>query len=188
VTSVTDRDDTIRDLAALVHNALHRYPSPSVRAGRVAKRIGLGEDDSAEAIEAGLREALGATAADRPQGLAGRVTAVLAAAGYTEAGREVFPGGFIMVPLSKCDWVQWARCGCPAGVTLAGEGFAVTEQDAWKEFYERKRDVDRARKSGERMELVTHDRWGAEIMPLMTAPCPHRPAEASAATAAGGAQ
>jgi hypothetical protein len=90
-----------------------------------------------------------------------------------------------MVPLSKCDWVQWARCGCPAGVTLAGEGFAVTEQDAWKEFYERKRDADRARKSGERMELVTHDRWGAEIMPQMMAPCPHRTAEASTATAAG---
>jgi hypothetical protein len=55
---MTDRDDTIRDLAALVHNALHRYPSPSVRAGRVAKRIGLGEDDSAVAIETALRQAL----------------------------------------------------------------------------------------------------------------------------------
>jgi len=56
---VTDRDDTIRDLAALVHNALHRYPSASIRAGRVAKRIGLGEDDSTPTIEAALREALG---------------------------------------------------------------------------------------------------------------------------------
>lgn len=92
---MTDRDDTIRDIAVLVHNALHRYPSPSVRAGRVAKRIGLGEDDSAEAIEAGLREALGVPGADRPQGLAGRVTAVLAAEGYTDS-REVFPGAFLV--------------------------------------------------------------------------------------------
>ena len=89
-----------------------------------------------------------------------------------------------MVPLRQCDWVKWAPCGCPVGLAVAGEGYAVTEQDAWKEFYDRKRDADRARRAGYRIELVTHTRWGAEIMPLMTAPCPHRPAEASAATAA----
>jgi hypothetical protein len=91
-----------------------------------------------------------------------------------------------MVPLSKCDWVQWARCGCPVGVTLAGEGFAVTERDAWKAFYDRKRDAHRARKFGYRMELVTHARWGAEIKALMMAPCPHQTAGMSATAAAAG--
>jgi len=78
-----------------------------------------------------------------------------------------------MVPLSECDWVKWAPCGCPVGVTRAGEGYAVTEQDAWKEFYDRERYADQARRSGYRMELVTHERWSAEIMPLMKASCRH---------------
>lgn len=90
-----------------------------------------------------------------------------------------------MVPLSKCDWVRWAPCGCPTGVSLVGEGFAVTEEDAWREFYDRKRDADRAQKAGHRMELVTHERWSAEIKPLMMAPCPHQAAGESAAAAAG---
>jgi len=86
-----------------------------------------------------------------------------------------------MIPLRKCDWVKWAPCGCPVGVSVAGEGFVVTEDDAWKEFYDRKRDADRARRQGYRMELVTHARWGAEIMPQMTAPCPHDATEAAKA-------
>lgn len=145
---MTDRDDTIRDIAALIHNALHRYPSPSVRAGRVAKRIGLGEDDSTEAIEAGLREALGVPGADRPQGLAGRVTAVLAAAGYTEAGREVFPGGFIvaegagsvtvMVPWT--DATDGERRGLLTG--FAGELRAVGLEVGYRDRYLLVRDQD----------------------------------------------
>lgn len=77
------------------------------------------------------------------------------------------------LPLSDCEWVHWAPCGCPVGVTLAGEGYAITEQDAWKMFYARKRESDRGRRKGYRMELATRQRWSAEIMPLMAAPCPH---------------
>lgn len=82
-----------------------------------------------------------------------------------------------MVALARCDWVKWAPCGCPVGVTKAGEGYAVTEADAWKDFYDRKRDAERAHRDGYRMTLVTHTRWGQEVMPLMTAPCPHQRAE-----------
>jgi hypothetical protein len=80
-----------------------------------------------------------------------------------------------MVPLNRCDWVKWAPCGCPVGVTIAGERFAVTEDDAWKQFYDRKRDAERARRQGYRMELVTHARWSAEIKDRMMARCPHVP-------------
>lgn len=90
-----------------------------------------------------------------------------------------------MVPLRYCDWVQWAPCGCPVGVSVAGENYAVTEADAWKVFYDRKRDAERARKKGYRMELVTHARWSAEIMPKVLTRCPHGPGE-DAATAAEG--
>ena len=90
-----------------------------------------------------------------------------------------------LVPLSDCDWVKWAPCGCPVGVARAGEDFAVTEEDAWSEFYDRKRDSDRARRAGARMELVTQARWAAEIMPLMLARCQHQANTVSAATAAG---
>jgi hypothetical protein len=76
------------------------------------------------------------------------------------------------VPLSDCDWVKWAPCGCPVGVTVAR--LAVTEEEAWKAFYDRKRDIDRAQRRGYRMELVTHARWGAEVKHLMASPCPHK--------------
>lgn len=82
----------------------------------------------------------------------------------------------LAVPLSDCDWVKWAPCGCPTGVTVAR--YAVTEAEAWKAFYDRKRDIDRAQRQGYRMELVTHARWGAEIKPKMTTRCPHKAGEA----------
>jgi hypothetical protein len=56
---VTDQDATVRDLAALVRAVLFGDRTATVHAERIASRAGLGEDDSAEAIEAGLRKALG---------------------------------------------------------------------------------------------------------------------------------
>ena len=56
---MADRDDTIRDLAKLVRAALDTEGTAYRYADGVTSRLGLGEDDSAEAIEAGLREALG---------------------------------------------------------------------------------------------------------------------------------
>jgi hypothetical protein len=79
--------------------------------------------------------------------------------------------GGVPVPLADCDWVHWRPCGCPTGVTLAR--YAPTEEDAWKVFHPRKRAAEEARKRGERMELMTHQRCVAEVMPHWGKRCPH---------------
>jgi len=76
--------------------------------------------------------------------------------------------------LAECDWVMWEPCGCPSGVCVARA--YPSEGDAWKAFYDRKRDRDRAERHGARLELMTHERWGAEVMPLMKVRCPHEAA------------
>jgi hypothetical protein len=81
------------------------------------------------------------------------------------------------VPIAKCDWVLWGACGCPYGVTVAS--YAVTEEAAWRSFFDRKRDIERAQRRGDRMELMTHERWGREVMERMMARCPHTKAGAA---------
>ena len=76
-----------------------------------------------------------------------------------------------VIPLDKCDWVLWAPCGCPCGVTLAS--YAPTEDDAWKTLYDYKREITKAQKQGCHLELMTHERWGREVMPAMQARCTH---------------
>jgi len=57
---VAELDDTVRELARLVTAALGYDMTTSVQAsGRVAVRLGIGEDDDAGAAEAALRKALG---------------------------------------------------------------------------------------------------------------------------------
>jgi hypothetical protein len=75
------------------------------------------------------------------------------------------------IPLTDCDWVLWGPCGCPFGVSVAI--YSVTEEAAWKSFYERKRDIDRAQRRGERMELMAHARYRAEVADRMKARCGH---------------
>jgi hypothetical protein len=75
------------------------------------------------------------------------------------------------VSLNVCDWVLWGPCGCPFGVTVAR--YSLTEELAWKSFYDRKRDAERARRRGERMELITHQRWRDEVADRMRGRCPH---------------
>lgn len=75
------------------------------------------------------------------------------------------------VSLAVCDWVLWGPCGCPFGVSMAR--YSPTEEAAWKSFYDRKRDAERARRRGERMELVTHQRYCDEIAGRMRGRCPH---------------
>lgn len=85
------------------------------------------------------------------------------------------------VPLEGCDYVLWAACGCPKGVTQAGAhevAPVVTEDDAWKQFYSRKAERAAAKKRGVRMELMTRQRYSAEVFPLMAGLCQHKaPAE-----------
>jgi hypothetical protein len=75
------------------------------------------------------------------------------------------------VPLTACDWVLWGPCGCPWGVSAgwAYEG----EESVWKAHYHTKRDRDRARRKGARLELMTHARWCAEVADRMKVRCPH---------------
>jgi len=75
------------------------------------------------------------------------------------------------VPLADCDWVEWAPCGCPVGTSRAGS--VTTEEDAWKNFYPREGDRERAQAQGYRWELMTHTRWSAEVADWMKAGCPH---------------
>lgn len=78
------------------------------------------------------------------------------------------------VSLNVCHFVRFEACGCPSGVVKAGGTFEPvnTEDDAWAEFYPTRRERDRA-KQGRRMVLMTHDRYVAEVSPLMASPCPH---------------
>lgn len=57
---MADRDETIRDLADMLHAVITwGATDPRVYADRVCARLGIGEDDSAEAVEGVLRQALG---------------------------------------------------------------------------------------------------------------------------------
>ena len=75
------------------------------------------------------------------------------------------------VPLGRCDWVMWGPCGCPFGVTVARS--APMEEMAWRAFYDTKREVERAQRRGNRMELMTHKRWCDEVADRMRELCTH---------------
>ena len=75
------------------------------------------------------------------------------------------------VPLDKCDWVLWGECGCPFGVTLAS--YAPTEDDAWKALFEYKREITKAKRRGDHLELMTHERYSREVCDRMRVRCPH---------------
>ena len=80
------------------------------------------------------------------------------------------------IPADHCNWVVWGPCGCPWGVTLAslhGDARVPTEDAAWKQFYDTKRERDVAQRCGVRMELMTFERWKAEVCDRMKARCGH---------------
>lgn len=84
------------------------------------------------------------------------------------------------VQLNGCQYVLWEACGCPRGVAVASEGRpepVITEDDAWRLFFsrKRKRDREKAQRDGLRMELMTHDRYSRDVYPLMLKRgCPHK--------------
>lgn len=75
------------------------------------------------------------------------------------------------VPLAECDWVLWGSCGCPFGVTVGRS--APTPGDAWKALFGRKREIARAQRQGQHLELMTHRRWCDEVAGRMKDRCPH---------------
>jgi hypothetical protein len=84
--------------------------------------------------------------------------------------------------LSNCVWITWAPCGCPCGALTAAYGNEAhaTEEQAWREHYPTKRERDRYQRQGYRLELMSWDRYRAEID--LAAKCPHAKAETSQQT------
>jgi hypothetical protein len=80
------------------------------------------------------------------------------------------------IPLISCDWVLWGSCGCPFGVSMAATAHGVRAADedaAWKSFYGNKRAIAKAAGRGQRVELMSHDRYCAEVADRMKAGCTH---------------
>ncbi|MFJ1696228.1 hypothetical protein ACIOHC_13915 [Streptomyces sp. NPDC088252] len=77
------------------------------------------------------------------------------------------------VPLAKCVWITWAPCGCPCGALTAGYGDTAhaTEGQALAEIWPTKRERDKYTRQGYRVELMSWDRYQAEID--LAAKCPH---------------
>ena len=75
------------------------------------------------------------------------------------------------VSMAECDWVLWGSCGCPYGVTVAR--LSLTEDEAWKSFFDYKRDIARAQRRGDRLELMTHERYSREVCDRMRQRCTH---------------
>jgi hypothetical protein len=81
------------------------------------------------------------------------------------------------VPLDRCDWVLWGPCGCPEGLHVAASGrkvHAADEETAWERMFDTKRERDKARRGGYRLELMSHERYGRDVLPLIRAECLHR--------------
>lgn len=80
------------------------------------------------------------------------------------------------VRLSDCDWVLWQPCGCPRGVTMAR--YSRTEDAAWKSFFDTWKGIAEALRAapGLRMELMTHERYVAEVSERMRTRCTHEKA------------
>lgn len=77
------------------------------------------------------------------------------------------------VPLRDAAWIFFLACGCPYGACTAqlGDEAFATEDQALREMYPLKRDRDRFYKQGRRLELMSWDRYRAEID--LAAKCPH---------------
>jgi hypothetical protein len=75
------------------------------------------------------------------------------------------------VPLDSCDWVLWGKCGCPFGVTVGQ--YAPTEDAAWKALFDYQREINKAKRRGDRLELMTHERYSREVCDRMRVRCPH---------------
>jgi hypothetical protein len=92
-----------------------------------------------------------------------------------------------LLPLTNCTWITWAPCGCPCGALTAafGDEAFATEQQAWQEQYPLKRERDKYQRQGYRLELMSWERYLAEVD--LAAKCPHVKAKTSQQTLDAGA-
>lgn len=81
----------------------------------------------------------------------------------------------VHVALADCDWVLRGSCGCPVGVAMAQ--YDPTEEEAWLGFCETPEAVAAAQRAGQRIELMTHDRYRREVSARMTVRCEHSPGQ-----------
>jgi hypothetical protein len=80
------------------------------------------------------------------------------------------------VPLTDCDWVLFGSCGCPFGVSMAATNLGVRAADedaAWRCLFVTKREIDRAKSRGDRLELMSHERYCREVSDRMKVRCDH---------------
>jgi hypothetical protein len=79
------------------------------------------------------------------------------------------------VPLHDCCWVEYAPCGCPVSFVMAalkdGSHTVATEDDARRRIEPNQRTRDKQIRQGYRLELMTIDRYRAEID--LTVRCTH---------------
>jgi hypothetical protein len=75
--------------------------------------------------------------------------------------------------LSNCTWITFAPCGCPIGALTAAYGNTAhaTEEQAWQQQYPLKRDRDKRQRQGYRLELMSWNRYRAEVD--LSVRCPH---------------
>jgi hypothetical protein len=76
-------------------------------------------------------------------------------------------------PLSKCVWITFAPCGCPTGALTAAYGDTVhaTLDQALCEIWPTQRERAKYTRQGYRLELMSWDRYRADID--LAARCPH---------------
>lgn len=81
--------------------------------------------------------------------------------------------------LTNCVWVTYAPCGCPCGALTAayGDDAYATEQQALAYIYPTKRERDRHVRQGYRVELMSWDRYRAEVD--LAKRCPHAKQQAA---------
>lgn len=76
------------------------------------------------------------------------------------------------VPLRDCEWVFFAKCGCPFGCMHAE---TISEDEAWRQFYDYAKDRNRARRKGVYSELMPKEKFRSEVLEKLqlSYKCPH---------------
>jgi hypothetical protein len=66
-----------------------------------------------------------------------------------------------------CDWVVWSPSGEPVGCSLVRSPAYDDPGKAARQFWGTATEAMNHLARGYRLELMTHERWAAEVMPLM---------------------
>jgi hypothetical protein len=123
---MADRDDTIRDLAAIIKAGLGWDHGIYADVDRLTSRLGLGEDDDVATVEAELRKALGVKASASTEQVVCACGAPIAkdeasANGWRGPDGDLWhEGGALHAPATEADLIAW-RDAAIAGALAAHE-------------------------------------------------------------------